>query len=134
MEEGKNKVLEQGAKFDFGKNRYDLLDPYALDEVTKIYTFGCDKYQDHNWRKGIKWSRVFGALMRHSWAFWRGEEIDSESGLHHMAHAAWNCLTLINYSKYRKDFDDRFLELEYQYEKTGNVAPIIRELSKESEK
>ena len=128
----KKENLKEGAKFDIGKNRYDLLDPYSLDEVTKIYSFGCKKYEDHNWRKGIKWSRVFGALMRHSWAFWRGEEIDPDSGLHHMAHAAWNCLALINYSKYRKDFDDRFLELETQFEETGNIAPILREYSKEN--
>lgn len=109
MKKGK---LNEGTKYDIGKSRYDLIDPYALEQVIKIYTFGCNKYEDHNWRKGMKWSRVFGALMRHCWAFWRGEEIDPESKLPHMAHAAWNCLTLINYSKYRKEFDDRWVETE----------------------
>jgi hypothetical protein len=108
----KKEKLKEGIKYDFGKSRYDLIDPYALEQVIQIYTFGCNKYEDHNWRKGMKWSRVFGALMRHCWAFWRGEEIDPESKLPHMAHAAWNCLTLINYSKYRTKFDDRWIETE----------------------
>ncbi len=105
-----NDKFKEGVKFDEGKNRYDLIDSYALDELAKIYTYGTVKYDDNNWRKGLKFSRIFGALMRHSWAFWRGEDNDPESGLPHMAHAAWQCFTLINFSKYQKDLDDRFIE------------------------
>jgi hypothetical protein len=108
----KKEKLEEGTKYDKGKNRYDLIDGYALDELAKVYTYGTVKYDDNNWRKGMKWSRIFGALMRHSWAFWKGEEIDPESGHPHMAHAAWQCLALLNYSKYRKKFDDRWIETE----------------------
>lgn len=66
---------------------------------------------DNNWRKGMKWGRVFGALMRHAWAFWRGEDIDKESGHPHMAHAAWQCLTLMNYCKTHPELDDRVKDL-----------------------
>ena len=102
-------VKKEGMKFDDGKVRYDLIDSYALDELTKIYTFGSKKYADNNWRKGFKWGRIFGALMRHSWAFWRGEELDEESGLPHMAHAAWCCFTLMNFSKFKIGEDDRII-------------------------
>jgi len=102
-----NNSLTEGAKFDTGNTRYDLIDAYSLEQLALIYTFGAQKYEDENWRKGISWKRVFAATMRHLWSFWKGEELDPESGLPHLAHAAWNIFSLINYSKYRREFDDR---------------------------
>jgi hypothetical protein len=86
-------ILPQGVKFDDGKTRYDLIPPEPLEILSKIYTIGASKYSENNWRKGIKWSRVFSAVMRHLWAFWRGEDYDKEevlpqSGLPHVMHAA----------------------------------------------
>lgn len=100
--------LIQGAKFDTGKTRYDLVTPIGLRAVADIYTMGAAKYADHNWRKGIAWSRVFAAVMRHLWAFWCGEDNDPESGLPHVAHAAWGCLALTDYMSTRREFDDRY--------------------------
>ena len=100
----------EGQKFDDGKTRYDLIDSYALHQLAEIYTFGARKYEDNNWRKGFKFGRIFGALMRHSWAFWRGEDLDEESGLPHMAHAAWCCFTLLNFSEFNIGEDDRIKE------------------------
>lgn len=102
-------VLKAGVKYDGEKLRYDLISQIALEELAKVYTMGAKKYEDHNWRKGMKWSRIFSALMRHMWAFWRGEENDSESGLSHVAHAMWNCATLLEYAQMHRKFDDRFL-------------------------
>ena len=99
--------LTEGTKYDGDKLRFDLLPPEALQELVAVYTMGAKKYEDRNWEKGIKWGRVFGALQRHVWKFWEGEEQDEESGLSHMAHAAWCCLALLQYSKKRRDFDDR---------------------------
>lgn len=103
---------KEGVKFDQGKNRYDLISGYALDELVKIYTYGTKKYDDNNWRKGMKWGRVFGAMMRHAWAFWRGESLDPESGLPHLAHAAWNCFSLMEYERIHPELDDRFPDLK----------------------
>jgi len=101
----------KGTKFDLGKNRYDLLPGYPLDELVKVYAYGTKKYNDHNWRKGIKWGRLFAAMQRHAWAFWRGEDVDEESGCLHLAMAAWQCLALIEYSKLCPEFDDRVKDL-----------------------
>lgn len=90
-----------------GKTRYDLLPATAMEELAKVYTFGAEKYDDDNWRKGGPWRRNFSALMRHAWAWMRGETRDPESGLHHMAHAAFNCLALVEYSFTKKGKDDR---------------------------
>lgn len=95
-------------KYDNGKTRYDLIPPYALEQLALVYTHGAQKYPSaRNWEKGTWWGRYFGAAMRHLWAFWRGEEIDKDSGLPHLSHAAWCCFTLLEYAKNHKEFDDR---------------------------
>ena len=50
--------------------------------------------------------------MRHLWKWHRGEDLDKESGLTHLAHAAWGCFTLIWYTKHRSDLDDRSIDTE----------------------
>ena len=100
-------VTSEGKKDDSGKLRFDLLPALALEDLARIYTYGAEKYADRNWEKGIKWSRVFAAMMRHAWAFWRGETFDPESKMHHMAHVAWGAFTLLEYMRIRSEFDDR---------------------------
>jgi hypothetical protein len=98
---------EPGLRYDSGKARYDLIPPEALEDLAKLYTYGAAKYAERNWEKGMSWSRCFGSLMRHAWAFWRGENLDPESGIHHMTCAAWNCMALFTYSSRAIGTDDR---------------------------
>lgn len=99
--------MEEGKKFDADKARFDLIPPGSLWAVAEIYTYGAGKYADRNWEKGLSWGRVFAAIMRHLWSFWRGEELDEESGLPHLAHAAWDCLALLEYGRTHPELDDR---------------------------
>lgn len=118
----KKELLErEGVKYDGGKLRYDLIPADALEQLAAIYTMGAKKYTDNNWRKGMSWSRPFSALMRHAWAWFRGEDIDPESGLNHLAHAAWNCFTLINYSKSHPEFDNRIKNDGKHIDKDGEL-------------
>lgn len=96
---------EPALRYDAGKPRFELIPEDALTALAWVYTKGAKKYADRNWEKGMSWSRCFGSLMRHAWAFWRGEELDPETGCHHMAMAAWNCFALVSYS-FRKVGDD----------------------------
>lgn len=90
--------------------RYDLIPPKPLDSLARIYGMGAEKYGDDNWKKGYAWSLNFAAMMRHAWAYWSGEDTDPESGLPHLAHAAWHCMALMHFGndpdKYG-GFDDR---------------------------
>jgi len=98
-----------GTKHDSGKLRWDLLPWDAAEEVVKILTFGAKKYDDRNWEKGISYSRLFAALQRHltAWFQYRIER-DTESGLHHLAHAACCLMFLLALSiRQRNDLDDR---------------------------
>lgn len=99
--------LNEGAKNDIGKIRVDLLPPGPLIEIAEILTFGAKKYEEYNWSKGIKYSRVFGACLRHLWDWWRGEDNDPETGKSHLAHAGCCILFLLQYVRSRRSFDDR---------------------------
>ena len=94
-------------KDDTNKARFDLIPPRPLYQLADIYTYGAQKYADRNWEKGMKWGRIFGAVMRHLWSFWMGENNDKESGQPHLAHAAWGCLTLLEYTNTHPEMDDR---------------------------
>lgn len=103
--------LKEGTKNDGGKLPLDLWSPYAIEETAKVLAFGATKYEPYNWAKGIKYSRVFAALLRHLFAFWKRERLDEETGLHHLAHAMCCLMFLLHYevnNKKYKAFDDRF--------------------------
>lgn len=103
--------LKEGAKYDDGKPRMDLLPSDPMKEVAKVLTFGAKKYAAHNWRKGINYSRVYAGLQRHLSAWNDNDTTDPETGLNHLAHAACCLMFLLEYelnpTKYGK-FDDRY--------------------------
>lgn len=103
------KEVDNGRKDDVHKLRYDLFTREALDQIAMVLTFGANKYTDRNWEKGISYGRVFGATMRHLWAWWGGETLDKESGISHLAHAGCNIVFLLTYESrgLGKKFDDR---------------------------
>lgn len=96
-------------KHDDEKNRLQLLPVDALEEIGKVLTFGAVKYSEGNWAvgKGFKWSRLFGGLLRHSFAWVRGEDKDPESGLSHLAHAGCMLLFLLAHVLRKHGEDDR---------------------------
>lgn len=95
----------QGRKFDGGKLEYGLLPPLALEETVKVLTFGAQKYERDNWQKvPDSKRRYFDALQRHVWAWKQGEQFDSESGIHHLAHAMCCLMFLYEHDvKYSKE-------------------------------
>lgn len=98
----------EGKKNDQGKNRLELLPVLALEGLARVLTFGAQKYDDWNWAKGMKWSRLQGAALRHIFAFIRGENDDPESGLPHLDHAQCCISFLSQYQKAGLGTDDRF--------------------------
>ena len=98
-------------RLDDGKNRVELLSPQAMMGTAQVLTFGAKKYAEHNWRKGMKWSRVLGSLMRHLFLFMAGEDYDKESGLPHVDHIACNAMFLQEYFRTHRELDDRWQPL-----------------------
>jgi len=115
------KYLE-GKKFDDDKVRLELLAPEFLFATAAILTFGAKKYDAYNWALGMKWSRVFGAMMRHMWAWWGGKEptttsflfgdLDEESRVSHLWHAACCLMFLVAYEMRKTGEDDRYIRTQ----------------------
>ena len=100
---------ESGQKLDAGKPPMDLLDRYAMEQIARVLAFGADKYSAHNWRGGIRYSRLIAAALRHLHAFNDGEDKDQETGLSHIAHAGCCIMFLLWMEHMRSDMDDRWL-------------------------
>jgi hypothetical protein len=88
--------LNEGTKYDGDKIRLELFSPWFIEEVGKVLTSGAIKYEDHNWAKGIRSSRLVGASLRHIFSYMKGEVNDSEWGFHHLAHAACCLMFLVH--------------------------------------
>jgi len=87
--------------------RYDLIPADALEALAEVYGAGAQKYSNRNWEAGYSWGWSFAACMRHLWAFWRGHDRDAESGMYHLAHAAWHCLAMLTFVIRNIGTDDR---------------------------
>lgn len=85
---------EPGAKNDFGKPDASLLLMFgkALRAVAGVGTFGAEKYTRGGWQHVENGrERYTAAMLRHVFEE-EYELLDSDSGLYHDAHAAWNAL------------------------------------------
>lgn len=89
------------------KPRLELLPTSGLEQIAQVLTFGAAKYGDNNWCRGSRWGRYFAALLRHLFAWWRGEEHDPETGMSHLAHAGCCLLFLLEYQHRGWGTDDR---------------------------
>jgi hypothetical protein len=87
-------------KADGGKPRTDLLPVGPLMDTAAVFAFGAKKYSDRNWELGFDWSRPYAALLRHLFAWWGGQDLDRETGLPHLAHAACCLMMLQEYASH----------------------------------
>ena len=107
---GSEMVTNSGHKHDNGKSRVDLLDSDFLMAMGECLKYGAEKpgYGSHNWRGGLAYSRLIGAILRHILAINRGEDIDPESRFPHTAHLGCEVQFLHWMMRYKPELDDRF--------------------------
>lgn len=103
-------MATHGVKHDQEKPDMDLLSPIALEKIAQVMTFGKKKYGANNWRGGIAFSRLLAAVMRHINAYRKGESIDPETGLSHLAHASCGLMMLLEFEETTPDLDDRYFK------------------------
>ena len=109
--------MSEGKKFDGDKVRLELIPSEAVYALGSVLTFGAAKYGDRNWELGMKWSRVFGACMRHLWCWWGGKgptaanfvfgANDEETEFSHLWHAMACISFLVTYEERSVGEDDR---------------------------
>lgn len=102
-----NGKKEAGLRYNEGKLRYDLENPYAREQLIKVFAMGAQKYAPRNWEKGMSWSSLIASMERHLAAYKSGEDYDRESGLLHTAHIQWNAHAGTAYYQLAPQFDDR---------------------------
>ena len=102
-----------GGKKGLRVARYDLIPAEVLEALATHYgknavTHG-GKYAEENWKLGMPWSWNYRALLGHVFAFWVGEDIDKDSGSHHLTAVIWHAVALLYYSlnPFYKQFDNR---------------------------
>lgn len=99
--------VHKGLRFNEGKKRFDLVHPWAHEQMVSVLTIGANKYLPRNWESGMSWSSVMASLKRHLNAWEKGEDYDEETGELHMAHLACNAHFLTAYYKIYPQGDDR---------------------------
>ena len=110
IEQCKPKDMEQENKTEARKNdrlddklMWELLPLEDVEDIVRVYTAGAKKYGPDQWQNlpdGIR--RYKAALLRHLVEFDKGNEIDEETGCHHLAAVAWNAIAMLHISKQQK--------------------------------
>jgi hypothetical protein len=77
------------------KTPLDLVPTALMRAAAEAFKNGASKYGPYNWRDAkISSSVYYAAALRHLHAWWEGEDIAPDSGVHHLGHAA-ACLALV---------------------------------------
>ena len=85
-----------------------LVPPSAKHFLAEALANGAEKYGPYNWRDAAISVSVYKAAMeRHMDAFWDGEDLAADSGVHHVAHAMACCALILDALTIGKLHDDR---------------------------
>lgn len=101
-------MSERGIKHDRGKEPLSLIPKESLFKVADVLNYGASKYGKYNFRKGLAFTRLTDAALRHIYKWLDGENLDEESGKCHIAHAATNLIMLLALMKDHPSLDDRY--------------------------
>lgn len=81
--------------------------PVAFEVAAGMLEGGC-KYGRHNYRViGVRASVYYDATMRHIGLWWEGQDIDPDSGIHHISKAIASLFVLRDAMIHNKCADDR---------------------------
>lgn len=98
--------MTKGKKYDEGKPNWSLLPLVVVKDIVSVLTVGKEKYSKDNWKEvSNPEERYFSAAMRHLEQYQSGDEVDSESGITHLAHACCCLIFLMWFDKQDKDIN-----------------------------
>jgi hypothetical protein len=79
------------------KPQLQLLPPIFNREVATALALGARKYGPWNWRENqVEIMTYLAAMRRHIDCLIDGEDIDPESGAHHLGHVAAGCAIVLD--------------------------------------
>ncbi len=110
MKNEKFTTFKSGAMKEIkGKLRLELITPKMEKALAEVLTYGAEKYEDHNWRKGMPAMELYAAARRHMMKWHAGEDLDGESGIHHLKHAMTDIAFMIEFIG-NEHLDNRYKE------------------------
>lgn len=71
---------------------FDLISPYGLEALAKVYREGGDRHGDRNWEKGQPEGVVLNHALAHIIKYMKGDRTED-----HLAKCAWAMFALIHY-------------------------------------
>lgn len=100
--------MGEGTAKPIKEERLDLVPPEPLLELSRAFARGADKYDAFGYLQDqAEYRRYLAAQMRHVLAWAAGEDIDPDSGIHHLSLAAANCFILQELQLRGQGIDDR---------------------------
>ena len=102
-------VKNSGDKPDGFKIRYDLMPTFPQAQVAYCFTVGLATHPEDDWRKGMNYSRLVGAMERHLALFKSGEDRDPQFHQHHLAAVSACAFILMEYQHTGAGEDDRHM-------------------------
>lgn len=75
-------------KFDSNKIDLSFVSINMKKAVAEALQYGASKYGRNNYTSGLDSNRLVAALERHLELWKNGQDLDDESGLNHLSHAA----------------------------------------------
>lgn len=112
--------------YGLAKPNLTYVPPIGLLRVGQVMNNGANKYGPMNWRDQPITNRTYiDAAFRHMLAYWDGQDVDEESHLPHLAHAAASLMIVLDALEQGVLKDDR--------PTVGMAANFIRQHTKKIE-
>ena len=91
------------------KPQLQIIPPGHRDrEVARALSLGSAKYGPWNWRHNkVELMTYLGSMQRHIAAMIDGQDLDPESGAHHLGHVASGCAIVLDAAHHRTLIDNR---------------------------
>lgn len=92
------------------KPQLHLIPPAGNDEQAKALMLGAKKYGERNWlATQVEMTTYLSAMKRHIDRVLDGEDIDPESGAHHLGHVMASCSIVLDARRHDALIDNRRL-------------------------
>ena len=107
-----------------GKGRFDLISPFALLRLARIYEKGSKKYADRNWEKGCDFSVFIDSMFRHLAQYMMGDDDED-----HLAQLAWNAFALMHLQYTHPELNNMpyYIKNKVDKEKIGFIIQVAKQ-------
>ena len=103
-------AVDENPKTRFGKAKPSMANvpPVALVHLMMAHADGVKKYGQMNWRDtNVPATIYYDAAMRHLMKWLDGQELDADSGVHHLGHVMACCAIILDAQASNRLSDDR---------------------------